>query len=239
MPFVSGRPLANLLVVSLEQAVAAPYCSSRLADAGARVIKIESTSRPDGARRGVPRFYAAMNAGKESVALDFGAGAGREILARILARVDVVITASRPRALDQLGLDAEELVRRHRPRVWLKISGYGPAGGSSNRVAFGDDAAVAGGLVAWEGPVPCFCGDAVADPLTGLAGTAAVLSALESDAAWILEASMADIAAGAAGPALAVDGLDPSPPPAAPAAPGPVRDLGADTTTVLRDLGVG
>lgn len=114
------------------------------------------------------------------------------------------------------------------------ISGYGTR--SSNRVAFGDDAAVAGGLVAWDGSTPCFCGDAVADPLTGLAGTAAVLSALESDGAWIIQASMADVAAGATDPALSVDGLEPSPPRSSPVPPAPVPDFGADTDRVLRDL---
>jgi hypothetical protein len=230
--------LTGVVVADLSALWAGPLVGRLLVRAGARVIKIESVSRPDGARRGDPRFHAAMNAGKESVAIELEGTKGREVLARILAGVDVVITASRPRALDHLGLDPEDLVRRHRPRVWLMISGYGDAPGSSNRVAFGDDAAVAGGLVAWDGSTPCFCGDAVADPLTGLAGAAAVLSALESDGAWIIQASMADVAAGATGPALSVDGLEPSPPRTEPATPGPVPDFGADTARVLRDLGI-
>jgi crotonobetainyl-CoA:carnitine CoA-transferase CaiB-like acyl-CoA transferase len=93
--------------------------------------------------------------------------------------------------------------------------------------------------VAWDGATPCFCGDAVADPLTGLAGTAAVLSALESDGAWMIEASMADVAAGATGPALPVDGLEPSPPRSGPVPPEPGPDFGADTDRVLRELGIG
>ncbi len=228
--------MTGLVVADLSALWAGPLAGRLLARAGARVIKIESSSRPDGARRGDPRFHAAMNAGKESVAIELDRPTGRETLARILARADVVITASRPRALDQLGLDPEDLVRRHRPRAWLMISGYGT--GSSDRVAFGDDAAVAGGLVAWDGSTPCFCGDAVADPLTGLAGTAAVLSALESDGAWIIQASMADVAAGATGPALSVDGLEPSPPRCSPVPPGPVPDFGADIDRVLMELGI-
>ena len=90
----------------------------------------------------------------------------------------------------------QPLVGDARPRVWLMISGYGSQGSSSDRVAFGDDAAVAGGLVAWDGPAPCFCGDAVADPLAGLAGAASVLAALESGGAWIIEASMAQAEGG-------------------------------------------
>jgi CoA-transferase family III len=231
--------MTGLVVADLSALWAGPLAGRLLAGAGARVVKVESASRPDGARLGDPRFYAAMNAGKESVAVDPDGAAGRELLARIVAAADVVITASRPRALEQLGLDPEDLVRHHRPRAWLMISGYGHGPGSSNRVAFGDDAAVAGGLVAWDGADPCFCGDAVADPLTGLAGAAAVLSALDSEAAWIIEASMADIAAGATGPALPVDGLCPSPPQPGPAPPGPVPDLGGDTARVVAQLGLG
>ena len=170
------------------------------------------------------------------MAVDLDLAAGKETLVRMVAAADVVITAARPRALEHLGLDVEDLVRRHRPRAWLMISGYGSEGPSSNRVAFGDDAAVAGGLVSWDGPEPCFCGDAVADPLTGLAGAAAVLSALGSDGAWIIEASMADIAGGMAGPTLPVEGLHPSPP-RPPAPPiGTVADLGVDTAHVVAGL---
>ena len=79
----------------------------------------------------------------------------------------------------------------------------------------------------------------MADPLTGLAGTAAVLAALDSDGGWIIEASMADIAAGMAGPSLPVGGLCPSPP-QPPAPPiGTAADLGADTARVVAGLGIG
>ena len=103
--------MTGLVVADLSALWAGPLAGRLLARAGARVIKIESASRPDGARRGDPRFHAAMNAGKESVAIELDRPTGREALARILARADVVITASRPRALDQLGLDPEDLVR--------------------------------------------------------------------------------------------------------------------------------
>lgn len=100
------------------------------------------------------------------------------------------------RALDQLGLDPEAVVRGGRPRVWLSITGYGSEGRSATRVAFGDDAAVAGGLVVWDDRGPCFCADAVADPVTGLAATAAVLEVLDTGTDAVVEASMADVAAG-------------------------------------------
>jgi hypothetical protein len=227
---------AGLVVADLSSLWAGPLAGRLLQQAGARVVKIESRWRPDGARRGDPRFYRLLNTGKESVALDFRTEAGRHQLGRLLAQSDVVITAARPRALEQLGLDLEELILHERPRVWLSITGYGHSPGSRERVAFGDDAAVAGGLVAWDDLGPCFCGDAIADPVTGLAGAAAVLAALDSDGEWAIEASMADLAGGLAGPALAVLGLRAASPvlrrgPTPPAAP-----LGADTTAILGAL---
>ena len=89
----------------------------------------------------------------------------------------MVIEASRPRALAQLGVNGPDLVRAGGPRVWVSITGYGRSGDAANRVAFGDDAAAAGGLVVWRDGVPLFCADAVADPLTGLTAADACLRA--------------------------------------------------------------
>ena len=234
-PVKSG---AELVVADLSALWAGPLAARLLGDCGARVIKVESTSRPDGARRGVPGFYRLLNHGKASVALDFHAAEGRRRLARLVARADVVITACRPRALETLGLDPDAITGGERPKVWLMITGYGAVGSSAARVAFGDDAAVAGGLVGWDGDTPCFCGDAIADPLTGLAGAAAVLGALAGDGAWVIEASMADIAGGLTGPPLAVDGPAPSLPRIG-AEPGvAIATLGADTLRIMDELAV-
>ncbi len=250
-PAPALRSCTGLVVVDLSSLWAGPVVGRLLRQAGARVVKVESTSRPDGARTGSARFYRRLNGGKESVALDFTSGTGRRQLAAVVAGADVVITGSRPRALEQLGLDVDSLVRRGRPRVWLSITGYGATGASARRVAFGDDAAVAGGLVVTDEHGPCFCGDAIADPLSGLASTVAVLGALTSDGAWVLDASMADIAGGLAGPAVPMAGQIPRPPPdpdpdrdaGAGSGPGPdhrlqaeARDLGADTEAVLSGL---
>ena len=182
---VLGRPP---LVVDLSSLWAGPLCTRLLADRGAQVIKVESAARPDGARRGPRAFFERLHAGKEFLSLDLR---GRQ-LRELLARCDVVVEASRPRALRQLGICVEEVA----PRVWLSITGYGRA---SNRVAFGDDAAVAGGLVALDDEGPCFVADAVADPLTGIASAAAVIAALEQGGRWLLDASMARVAAFVAG----------------------------------------
>ena len=232
---------AGLVVVDLSSLWAGPLVGHLLLRAGARVVKVESTTRPDGARRGSPRFFRHLNGGKQSVALDFASASGRRQLGRLVARADVVITGSRPRALEQLGLDLEDRVRGGPTRLWLSVSGYGMQGPSGARVAFGDDAAVAGGLVAWDGEGPCFCGDAVADPITGLALAVAALTALTEGGAWVLDASMADVAGGlCGGPGLPVAGLPAHPPPDPGDGSTPeVRDLGADTEAVLASLAGG
>jgi hypothetical protein len=95
------RRVEDLLVVDLSALWAGPVCARLLGLAGARVVKVESTTRPDGARAGSAPFFDWMHAGHESVALDFGSSDGRAALARLVERADVVIEASRPRALEQ------------------------------------------------------------------------------------------------------------------------------------------
>ena len=229
--------MAELVVLDLSSLWAGPLAGRLLMDAGARVVKVESLRRPDGARLGPPRFFSRLNAGKASVALDLTAAAGRHQLSDLVAVADVVITAARPRALEQLGLDPAERVRQGRTRVWLSITGYGVGAGSEHRVAFGDDAAVAGGLVLGDDRGPVFCADAVADPLCGLASALAVCAALADGGGWLLDASMADVAGGLTGPPVPLGGW-PVGRPAEPAdGPGPVaRSLGADNDAVLSSL---
>jgi crotonobetainyl-CoA:carnitine CoA-transferase CaiB-like acyl-CoA transferase len=131
-----------------------------------------------------------MHEGKEFHAIDFSTEALRE---EILA-ADVVVEGSRPRALEQLGIDARDVIERG-PRVWLSITGHGRGEPERNWVGFGDDAAVAGGLVAWSHDQPCFVGDAIADPLTGIAGAAAVLAALQEGGRWLIDCNLAGVAA--------------------------------------------
>ena len=115
-----------------------------------------------------------------------------------------MIEASRPRALEQLGLGPDD--RPPRPgRVWLSITGHGRAQPGRDWVAFGDDAAVAGGLVGRDaGGGPVFCGDAIADPITGLAGAVAVLRALDAGGGKLIDLSMSRAAG-----AMAADGTGP------------------------------
>jgi hypothetical protein len=165
--------LDGAVVVDLSAMWAGPLCGQLLARAGATVIKVESATRPDGARRD-PRFFDWLHAGQKQVMIDFGTQDGRGELRELLRTADIVIEASRPRALAQLGLGPDT---GRNGQVWLSITGYGRA--EPDKVAFGDDAAVAGGLVGWDSDGdPVFCADAIADPLTGVCGALAVASAV-------------------------------------------------------------
>jgi hypothetical protein len=235
-----ARPsLDGVTVIDLSALWAGPLCGHLLARAGASVIKVESIGRPDGSRRGPLEFFDLLNGEKRSVALELRQPQGVNALVGLLRRADVVIEASRPRALEQLGIVAEELVRDGGPAVWVSITGHGRAGPSAQRVAFGDDAAVAGGLVADEEGQPRFCGDAIADPLAGLTAAGACQQALTAGGRWLLDVSMAAVAADLAGPTLPVVGAFEVAAPRARPLTATARPLGADTTEVLETFGLG
>jgi len=185
--------LDGAIVVDLSAMWAGPLCARLLGLAGARVIKVESAERPDGARAGNHAFYDWLHAGHESLVVPFDADRGRSILARLLRVADVVIEASRPRALAHLGLDPGSLAHKD-GQVWLSITGYGRR--NQERVAFGDDAAVAGGLVGRAGNgEPVFCADAIADPLTGITGALAVARSLARGGGELIDLPMRAVAA--------------------------------------------
>lgn len=233
----AARDPAGLIVVDLSALWAGPLCGDLLAGTGATVLKVESPHRPDGARRGPAAFFDLLNGRKRSVALDFRQAEGVETLRALIRRADIVIEASRPRALEQLGVHAADEVRDGGPQVWVSITGYGRTD-ASGRVAFGDDAAAGGGLVVWHEGAPLFCGDAVADPITGLAAANACLSALASGGRWLLDVSMAGVSAELAGPMLPTSpDLAVAPPRARPVVRA-AAELGADTAQVLAELGL-
>ncbi len=196
---VSSARLDGALVVDLSSMWAGPLCARLLGLGGARVVKVETPDRPDGARAGNRAFFDWLHAGHQSVVLDLRSASGRDSLGTLLAAADVVIEASRPRALEQLGL-APSQVRHRDGQVWLSITGYGRA--TPGRVAFGDDAAVGGGLVALvpgpdgAGDEPVFCADAVADPLTGVCGALAVARSLADGGGQLIDLPMRAVAAG-------------------------------------------
>jgi crotonobetainyl-CoA:carnitine CoA-transferase CaiB-like acyl-CoA transferase len=213
----STSALSEVTVIELGSLWAAPLCGSLLQLAGATVVKVESTSRPDGARRGPPAFFDLLNAGKQSISLDLATPEGARALGRVVAAADVVIEASRPRALEHLGVHAHDVVARGGPRAWISITGHGRAAPGAGWVAFGDDAAVAGGLVARDGDGPVFCADAIADPIAGVTAAVAALQALAVGDRWLVDVSLSAVAAAVAGPTLAVGHAhDVSPPRARP-----------------------
>lgn len=159
------------LVVDLSALWAGPLAAHLLWLAGARVIKVESPNRLDAMRNGDSRFFDLLNQGKQSVMLDIRDRPDRDALMALLAASDIVIESARPRALAQLGIDADELVRTRPGLVWVSITGHGVQGDAAHWVGFGDDCGVAGGLTSAMQRITgqaAFVGDAVADPLTGI-----------------------------------------------------------------------
>ena len=235
------RPsLGGTVVIDLSSLWAGPLCAHLLQLAGARVIKVESETRPDGARNGPAAFFDLLHAGQESVVLDFRAEWGRAALRRLMAGGDVVIEASRPRALAQLGCGPEQVMTEGRTQVWVSITGHGRSGSPARRVAFGDDAAVAGGLAVWDERGPSFCADAVADPAAGLLAATAAAAALRAGGRRLLDVSLSGTAAFLAGGSRRFDGrtdrhLAVAPPRARPPA-GAAPALGAHTEAVLREF---
>jgi hypothetical protein len=189
-----GRPkaIADAVVVDLSSLWAGPLCGRVLALAGARVVKVESVARPDGARRGPAAFFDLLNSRKESVSFEFDDPADTGALRKLVAEADVVIESSRARALQHLGIHPSD------SQTWVSITGYGR---DSVGAAFGDDAAVAGGLVVWDELGPCFCVDAIADPLTGLVAADLCLGALERGRRGLIDVPLAGVAAQFAGTA--------------------------------------
>jgi hypothetical protein len=239
MPLGEAPPrpdLTGLIVVDLSALWAGPLCGDLLARAGATVVKVEAMQRPDGARRGPAEFFDLLNGHKRSVALDFQSHDGVRILRGLLRHADVVIEASRPRALAQLGFDGPDLVRTGGPQVWISITGHGRGGDAANRVAFGDDAAAAGGLVVWRQGVPLFCADAIADPLTGLTAADACLRALAEGGRWFLDVSMSAVSSAFSGPSLPVPRELVVAHPHARPVETPASPLGADTARVLAEF---
>jgi itaconate CoA-transferase len=179
-------PLSGITVVSLEQAVAAPFATRQLADLGARVIKIE---RPDGgdfaraydtAVNGLSSYFVWLNRSKESLTLDLKQGDGQAVLARLIERADVFVQNLAPGAADRLGLSAPGLCARHDRLIVCTISGYGTAGPYAERKAYDLLVQNEVGLLAVTGTSdhPSRVGISVADIAAGMYAYSGVLTAL-------------------------------------------------------------
>jgi formyl-CoA transferase len=178
-------PLEGLTVIAVEQAVAAPFCSSRLADAGAHVIKVE---RPEGdfargydaAAQGQSSYFVWLNRGKDSVVIDLAAEAGRQALERLIAKADVLLQNLKPGAMDRLGFSLQRLRRDYPALICCTISGYGDDGPYADRKAYDLLIQAESGLASITGGPegPSRVGLSIVDIATGATAHAAILEAL-------------------------------------------------------------
>jgi crotonobetainyl-CoA:carnitine CoA-transferase CaiB-like acyl-CoA transferase len=180
-----GQPLAGVLVVALEQAVAAPFCSSRLADAGARVIKVERAEGDfarayDTVADGESAYFVWLNRGKESLTLDIKDARDVDLLHRILLEADVFIQNLAPGAAARAGFDSAALRERNPRLITLDISGYGEEGPYAQMKAYDLLVQCETGLASITGgpEQPGRVGVSICDIACGMYAHAAVLEAL-------------------------------------------------------------
>ncbi len=197
-------------ILDLSALWAGPLAAGLLAQAGAMVEKLESLARPDPTARSTPQHDAWLNGAKQRSIMPFTP----DILLSRIAQVDMLVTSARPHALARLGLNEAAVFAANPQLIWLAITAHGWRGDAGMRVGFGDDCAVAGGLVEWvetepervrkadwppelmRGKEPVFKGDALADPLTGLAGAEALLSCWQSgECGRLIDLPLAGVAA--------------------------------------------
>jgi itaconate CoA-transferase len=183
---MSELPFSGLRVVALEQAVAAPFCSRQLADLGADVVKIE---RPDGgdfarhydgALHGLSAYFAWLNRGKRSIALDLKLDRDRAVCAELIDRADVFVHNLAPGAVERLGFGFDELAARYPRLIWCGISGYGPDGPYRDKKAYDLLIQAESGVVSVTGSPtePAKVGISIADISSGLYAYSSILAAL-------------------------------------------------------------
>jgi itaconate CoA-transferase len=178
-------PLKGLTVIAVEQAVAAPFCSSRLADAGAHVIKIE---RPEGdfargydaAAKGQSSYFVWLNRGKDSVVVDLATPEGRKAMEELIATADVLLQNLKPGSMDKLGFTRERLRKDYPRLICATITGYGDTGPYAHRKAYDLLIQAESGLASITGGPegPSRVGVSIVDVATGAAAHAAILEAL-------------------------------------------------------------
>lgn len=180
-----ATPLAGLKVVAIEQAVAAPFATCRLADAGAEVIKIERPGGDfargyDAVAAGQSSYFVWLNRGKVSVALDLNTETGKSRLWELIAEADVVVQNLRHGALDRLGFSLSELRRENPALITCSITGFNPSGALSARKAYDLLIQAESGLCSITGgpDEPARVGVSIVDIATGATAYSAILEAL-------------------------------------------------------------
>jgi itaconate CoA-transferase len=178
-------PLEGITVIAVEQAVAAPFCSSRLADAGAHVIKVE---RPEGdfargydaAAKGQSSYFVWLNRGKDSVVVDLATKEGRSHLEALIAGADVLLQNLKPGSMDKLGFSLERLKKDYPALICCTITGYGDDGPYADRKAYDLLIQAESGLASITGGPegPSRVGLSIVDIATGATAHASILEAL-------------------------------------------------------------
>jgi itaconate CoA-transferase len=178
-------PLEGITVITVEQAVAAPFCSSRLADAGAHVIKVE---RPEGdfargydaAAKGQSSYFVWLNRGKDSEVVDLATKEGRSQLERLIADADVLLQNLKPGSMDKLGFSLDRLKKDYPSLICCTITGYGDEGPYAHRKAYDLLIQAESGLSSITGgpESPSRVGLSIVDIATGATAHAAILEAL-------------------------------------------------------------
>ena len=178
--------LGRTLVLDVSSLWAGPLCASLLGDFGFEVVKVEAPGRPDGARYGSPAFYQRLNQGKKDTVIELASEDGGRRFQELCRQAAVVVDGLRPRVWANWGIDRLDVAETC-GLIWVSITGHG-----DDRAAFGDDAAVSGGL--WlqdpDGGLPWFVGDAAADPVAGLVACRAAAEAVASGRAGLVDVSM-------------------------------------------------
>jgi len=203
---VHPRPLSGLRVLDLTRVLAGPYCTLLLADLGAEVVKVERPGTGDDARafgpfleNGQSAYFASINRGKKSIALDLKEGADRETFLALIDRADVLVENFRAGTMQKLDLSAETLCRRNPRLIYAALSGFGHAGSHTDRAAYDVVVQALSGLMSITGSGPgqsVRVGTSISDILTGIFGAVAVVSAVhgrtESGQGTVIDLAMLD-----------------------------------------------
>src|SRR5262249_32013660 len=179
-------PLSGVRVVALEQAAAAPFCSRQLADMGADVVKVERpgggdfSREYDSALNGLSAYFAWLNRGKRSIALDLKQAKDRAVLAKLLESCDVFVHNLAPGAVERLGFSYEALSIKNSRLIWCGISGYGPDGPYRDKKAYDLLVQAESGVTSVTGSADASAkvGISIADIAAGLYGYSSILAAL-------------------------------------------------------------
>lgn len=188
----SSGPLDDLLIVDLSRVLAGPYATMVLSDLGARVVKVERPGAGDDSRHigpfkanaaGEPQsaYFASINRGKQSIALDLGDAGDRAVFDALLAKADMLVENFRPGVMTKLGLGWEALHARHPRLIYAATSGFGHTGPDRAKPAYDMIVQALGGIMSvtgWPGGKPTRVGTSIGDITAGLFTVIGVLSAL-------------------------------------------------------------